>query len=230
MKAERAAKLLGGSNLFADLDEETLLKVADRLIERSYKKGQVIFYQGDLGDSLFLVAEGLVKVMVTSPDGEEMVLTTVRPPDIFGELAVFDGGQRSASAEALEATTTLGLTRETFLTVLQEHPRLQDALLRSLGNVLRRLTEQASDLVFLDLHGRVAKLLLGLADDRGEKQGDETLLDLRMTQADLAAMVGGSRQRVNVILRSFEDRGYLALEGRKIKLIRADLLKRRASA
>jgi CRP-like cAMP-binding protein len=93
---------------------------------------------------------------------------------------------------------------------------------------LRRLTEQAADLVFLDLHGRMAKLLVGMAEDRGTKEGVELVLDLHMTQTDLAGMVGGSRQSVNQILRSFERRGYLELRGRQIRLKQPELLRRRA--
>ncbi len=220
--------LLARSDLFAGLDPETLASIAERMVPRHYKKGQILFMQGDPAESLFIVSEGVVKVLVTSPEGEEMVLTTVTPPEIFGELAVFDGGSRSASAEALETTTVWGLTRDTFISLLRDHPTLEEALLKSLGKVLRRLTEQASDLVFLDLHGRVAKLLLGLADERGIKEGDEMVLDLHLTQADLASMVGGSRQRVNMILRSFEDRGYIHLDGRRIVLKQPAGLRRRA--
>jgi CRP-like cAMP-binding protein len=112
---------------------------------------------------------------------------------------------------------------------MREHPSLSDALLRSLGGIVRRLTEQASDLVFLDLHGRVAKILLALAEERGERHGDEMHLDLHMTQSDLAGMVGGSRQSVNQILRNFERRGYVDFHGRAVVVKRADLLRRRAS-
>jgi CRP/FNR family cyclic AMP-dependent transcriptional regulator len=122
----------------------------------------------------------------------------------------------------------LMLTREVLLEVLAEHPSLTDRLLRTLGTSLRRLTEQAADLVFLDLHGRMAKLLVGMAEDRGTKEGTEVVLDLHMTQTDLAGMVGGSRQSVNQILRSFERRGYLELRGRQIRLKQPELLRRRA--
>lgn len=221
--------LLRRSDLFGGLDDDTLGSVAGSFAGRVFKKGQIIFHQGDLGDSLFVIAEGLVKVMVTSSDGGEMVLTTLSPPDIFGELAVFDGGPRSASAEALENTSTFGITRGRFLELLRQHPKLEDGLLTSTGKVLRRLTEQASDLVFLDLHGRVAKLLINLVESRGTTEDGDLMLDLRLTQADLAGMVGGSRQRVNGILRSFEEHGYLAVEGRMIRFKRPDLLRERAS-
>lgn len=229
MLTDQATALLRRTQLFGDLDGETLGRLASRAVERPFRKGQLIFYEGDAGDSLLVIVEGLVKVFVTSESGEEMVLVTLRSPETFGELALIDGGPRSASAEVLEPTKVLALTRATLLDVMRERPALAESLLRSLGGVVRRLTEQASDLVFLDLHGRVAKLLVALADERGLTQGAEILLDLHMTQSDLAGMVGGSRQSVNQILRSFERRGYIEFRGRQVLLKHPELLRRRGS-
>jgi CRP/FNR family transcriptional regulator, cyclic AMP receptor protein len=228
VKPGEASSLLARTRLFEGLDPAALSSLGERAIERTYKKGQLLVYQGDPGDSVFVVESGLIKVMVTSEEGEEMVLVTLRPYDTLGELSLVDGGPRSASAEALEPTRVLVITRAVLLELLERHPSLMDALLRSLGSLVRRLTEQAADLVFLDIHERMAKLLLTLADERGEKAGAEILLDLNLTQADLAAMVGGSRQSVNQTLRSFESRGYLQIEGRVIRLRKPSELRRRA--
>jgi CRP/FNR family transcriptional regulator, cyclic AMP receptor protein len=228
MNAERAAELVGRARLFGDLDRGARLRLGERAVERSYRRGQLIFGEGDPGDSLFVVTEGLVKVFVTSEDGDEMVLVTLRSGDTFGELALIDGGVRSASAEALEPTKVMVLTRPTLLQIMADQPGLAESLLRALGTVLRRLTEQAADLVFLDLHGRVAKLLVALGDERGRARDDAVELDLHMTQTDLAAMVGGSRQSVNQILRSFERRGYLEFHGRTVVIKRSEELRRRA--
>ena len=228
MNADVAAKLLAETQIFAELDDSALKKLGERATQRTYDKGQLIFHQGDLAGSLFVMREGLVKVFVTSEAGDEMVFVTLRPPDTFGELALLDGLERSASAEAVEPTTVIELDRNTFLDLLNSTPHMTDALLQSMGRVLRRLTEQASDLVFLDLHGRVAKLLVSIADERGLPLTDGQELDLQLTQSDLARMVGGSRQSVNQILRSFERRGYLDIDGRKVVVKEAELLKRRA--
>jgi CRP-like cAMP-binding protein len=228
MNPERAARFLGATELFEGLDPTTLQHVAERCVDRTYKKGQLIFHQGDPGTTLFLVVEGLVKVLVPSIEGGEMVLVTVAPPETFGEIALVDGGTRSASAEAAEETRVIALQRTTMLELLEEHPELTDALLTSLGKIIRRLTEQTSDLVFLDLHGRVAKLLMRLAEEGGEETPDGIVLDLHLTQTDLASMVGGSRQSVNQILRAFEGRGYLEVTGRTIVIKQPDVLRRRA--
>ncbi|MDQ3767084.1 MAG: Crp/Fnr family transcriptional regulator [Actinomycetota bacterium] len=228
MDPHQTASLLSRTRLFGGLDQDVLHSLGERTIERSYKRGQLIFSQGDMGESLYVLVDGVVKVFVTSDRGDEMVLTTLHPPEVFGELALIDGGARSASAEALEPAAALVLTRPTLLELLAQHPSLTDSLLRSLGSVLRRLTEQTSDLVFLDLHGRVAKLLLNLASEQANEEGEVVVLDLHMTQSDLAGMVGGSRQSVNQILRHFQGRGYIELDGRRVKLLRPDLLRRRA--
>jgi CRP/FNR family cyclic AMP-dependent transcriptional regulator len=226
VRSERVASILGATELFAALDPEILHRLGERAIERKFRRGQLIFGQGDPGDSLFVVTGGLVKVFVTSDEGEEMVLITLRSGDTFGELALVDGRERSASAQTLEETTVLVVTREVLLDLMRAHPPLAESLLESLGALVRRLTEQAADLVFLDLHGRVAKLLVHFAAERGREV--EAVLDLHLTQSDLAAMVGGSRQSVNQILRTFEKRGYIELRGRTIVLKRMDLLNRRA--
>ncbi len=227
MKPEQVASYLKETRLFRDLDPDTLARLAGRAIERTYKKGQLIFYQGDPAEALFVVIDGRVKVVVVNEDGDEMLLVTLQPLDVFGEVALIDGEPRSASAETLEQTRVLVLTRATFLEALKESPAMTESLLRSLGAVLRRLTEQTADLVFLDLHGRVAKLLVGLADKAGDGSAG-TELDLHLTQSDLASMVGGSRQSVNQILRSFERRGYLEMRGRKLVLKAPELLRKRA--
>ena len=175
-----------------------------------------------------MVVEGTVKISVVSSDGDEMLLTTLTPFDTFGELALLDGGPRSASAEALQETRVLSITREAFLAVLDADRRFVEKMFTSLGALLRRLTQRTADFVFLDLHGRVAKLLVDLATDRGQPVGDDVSLDLGLTQSNLASMVGGSRQSVNQILRSFEDRGYLEISGRHIVVKRLEELRRRA--
>jgi len=127
---------------------------------------------------------------------------------------------------AAEPTTVLLLTRATVLDMLNRYPSVLDALLRSLGNLIRRITEQAGDFVFLDLGGRVAKLLLHLAEAHG---AGSTVLDLRLTQSDLAAMVGATRPAVNRVLQHLAGRGVIEVDGQRIVLVNLAELRRRAS-
>ena len=229
MTGDRTIGLISGTPLFAGLDAPAIRLLADGAVRRSFRKGEAIFRESDQGEALYVVVEGLVKVSVSSPDGAELALTTLRPPDAFGELPLIDGGPRSASAIAVVDTTLLALDRRTLLDVIGAHPEQLDGLLRSVGGVLRRLTEQAGDLVFLDLHGRVAKLLVRLADaQNGGRRDEPVTLDLNMTQSDLAEMVGGSRQSVNQILHAFARRGLVELHGREIRVIGSRGLARRA--
>jgi CRP-like cAMP-binding protein len=219
-----SSDLLGRTELFAGLQGAELDRLAQRAATRPVRRGEVVFGQGDPGDALFVVVAGLVKVFVTSAEGEEMVLVTLGPNETFGELALVDGAPRSASAQAVEPTTLLVLGRTALLDVLREQPRITEAMLHALGALVRRLTDQAADLVFLDLHGRVAKLICALR----EQQGGGDTLDLHFTQAELASMVGGSRQSVNQILRAFETAGFLEVHGRRVVIRRPELLLRRA--
>ena len=228
LRTEAAVELLHRTRLFAGLGEPTLRALAERSVERSFPRHGRLFHQGDPGNALFVVASGLVKVVVTSEEGEEMVLVTLGPGEALGELSIVDGGPRSASAEALEPTSVLVITRPVLLELAGRDHALTEALLQALGGLLRRLTEQAADLVFLDLPGRVAKLLAGLAAERGVSAPDGVELDAHLTQTDLAAMVGASRQSVNQILQGFARRGYLQVRGRRIVVSRLDLLRRRA--
>jgi CRP/FNR family cyclic AMP-dependent transcriptional regulator len=222
------AALLQNTVFFGAMAPEALQRLAEKVLRRTYARGEVIFHEDDTGDSLCIVVSGLVKVYRTSPDGDEMVLVTLGPAAVFGELPMVDGGPRSASASAVEATTVLTLNRAALLGALRDSPELVDSLLRSMGSIVRRLTDQAADLVFLDLHGRVAKLLLALSAERGSGGASDRALDLGLTQTDLANMVGGSRQSVNQVLRSFERLGYLELDGRRIVIRERELLQRRA--
>jgi CRP-like cAMP-binding protein len=230
MKAEQAASLLARTPLFAGLDESELQALGACARRRIYRKGEYIFHQGDTGDAVFVLTEGRVKVVFASEDGDEMILATLQPPEVFGELALIDGGPRSASIQTLEPTTVLTLARATLLDLMSRQPAVTDVVLRSLGRLVRRMIAQAGDLVFMDLHGRVAKLLLRLVDGLPEGPRDHFSLDLKMTQSDLAAMVGGSRQSVNQILHHFERRGYLRLEGHRLIVKDLEALRRRAGS
>jgi CRP-like cAMP-binding protein len=230
MKAEQAASLLGRTPMFAGLDQTELLELGACARRRIYQKGEHIFHQGDPGDAVFVLVGGRVKVVFASQEGDEMILATLQPPDVFGELALIDGGPRSASIQTLEPTTVLTLTRATLLDLMSRQPAVTDVVLRSLGRLVRRMIAQAADLVFLDLHGRVAKLLLRQIEDPAKHANERLSLDLKMTQSDLAAMVGGSRQSVNQILRQFERRGYLRLEGHRLIVKDVEALRRRAGS
>lgn len=211
--------------LFRVLSREDLLATARAGLSRSYATGQIICHQGDPGDHLYAVIEGLVKIVFISGRGDEMVLNIMGPKEVFGELALLDGSPRSASVVALKSTSVFMLSRTRLLELMSDNPGLADEFLKLIGGRIRKLTEQAGDLAFLDLGGRLAKLLLQLSARQGHVQG--IVLDRELTQSDLAAMIGASRPAVNRALQSFAARGLIAIQGRTIALRDIDGLRKR---
>jgi CRP/FNR family transcriptional regulator, cyclic AMP receptor protein len=218
--------VLRSSPIFAELPDETLAQLQAACVRRTYRRNQYLWYQGDEGARLVVVASGLVKVVLSSAQGDQVVLTTLGAGATFGELALLDGSPRSASVVAAEPTTVLLLSRATVIDLLSRYPAVLDAMLRTLGNLIRRLTEQAGDLVFLDLGARVAKLLLHLAEAHG---AGSTVLNLGLSQSDLAQMVGASRPAVNRVLQNLASRGVIEIDGQTIALLDIATLRRRAS-
>jgi CRP/FNR family transcriptional regulator, cyclic AMP receptor protein len=215
------ASLLAEVEPFGELDEGTRLEVAGRAGRRVVERGQVICWQGEPGESMFVLLNGAVKLVVRSKDGELVELVRHQPPASFGELAVLDGGPRSATAEAVERSTLLVVTRAELLRMLHSEEQVAEALLRSLGGMVRRTTHQVTDLAFLSLQERVAAKLLELAGPGGARTR-------RLTQVELATMVGGARQSVNQALKSLEARGYIRVAGRAVEILDPQPLRRLA--
>lgn len=207
-----AADSLRRCALFAHVNDDGLALVADQMRRRKFRRGEVIFHQGDGGDSLQVLVEGGVKIVLPSEDGEEAIIATLKPGDFFGELAVLDGAPRSSTAIAIEPTTTLALPHDRFLALIAEDPQLVRALLKSLAAELRRLTGHVEELHFLDLRGRLSTRLARLARESDPDSRGRVTLDWPFTQSDLAAMVGGTRQSVNRLLSDLVDEGLLSIE------------------
>lgn len=207
--------------LFSAIDDGVLMQIAAVARPRDYDRGELLFVEGEQGDALLVLVTGSVTVFRTSADGERAALTVLEPPEVLGEIALLDGAPRSASVEATEPTTVLALSRAEFFSLLRSQPTVLEPLMRQLGQMVRRLTEQAADHVFLDLAGRVAKALLRLASP-----GSPPVVSI--TQSRLAEMSGGTRQSVNQVLGGFAQRGLIHLEGRRVLLTDVPGLRRRA--
>lgn len=214
---------LTGVEMFASLESEVRQRVIAAAVPRTYRKGQLLFVENDPGESLIIVKRGAVAVFRTAPTGERAVLSVIRPPDVLGEVSLLDGSPRSLSAEAIEDCSALALSRGAFLELVHSNSKILDAVMRSLGVLIRRLTEQTADHVFLDLPGRVAKTLVRLAGDN-----QASMVTIELNQSQLAEMAGGSRQSVNQAIGSFATRGWLRTEGRRIVLTDLPALRRRA--
>jgi CRP-like cAMP-binding protein len=200
--------ILRRTELLRSLPQEDLEAVAAASRLRAFRRSQVVFTQGDPGDTLIVVISGRVKVVVRSADGGELTLTIVPPGGSIGELSVADGGPRSADAETLDACQLLLIPRKTVQDVCARVPAAAQALTNSIAAALRRLTDAASDLVFLDLPRRVAKVLLA------QPRGADGVIRLSLRQEELAHQVGSTRQSVNAALRGFERRGWIEVHAR----------------
>lgn len=218
--------LLKKVNLFNQLADADLATLTGHLRQRRFRKGTILFHKDQPGDTLYVVESGHVRIFLPTTGGEELTVEVAGPGDVFGELALLDGRPRSASAETLEDTTVQVLSREEFQRYLAARPRFAASLIELLSTRLRQITEYAESLAFLDIHGRVARALLQLADRYGvDNNGLE--IDFDMTQAELASMVGATRERVNRALASFRAQGLIELRGKKIALLDTARLKQR---
>jgi CRP-like cAMP-binding protein len=215
------------SALFRRLGESALTRVGDRMVRRRYRRGEVIFHEGDPGESLHLVIEGRVKIGRVSVDGNESIVASLGPGEAFGELVLLDGAPRSATATALEPTETLTLARDAFVELVDEDPGFRWALFAGIAQHHRRLTDQLAEAHFLDLAGRLARQFARLARD-GTPDGSEIRLGRLYTQSELAAMIGGTRPRVNRLVGEFVDEGLVRIESDDIVIVDLPALERRA--
>jgi CRP/FNR family transcriptional regulator, cyclic AMP receptor protein len=221
--------LLRETELFERLDGGTLQELADHTLQRIFERGQSIFVQDEPGDRLFIIVDGVVKLLVRSSTGESIELVRHTRPAVIGELAVLDSGPRSATAEAADRTTVLSLSRDELFEVLRSEPDVVDAMLRRLTGIVRRTTQDLAALAFLDLEGRVARRILALSQAPESTSPDGSpVRSRRITQTEIAQMVSGTRQAVNRALRSLERRGYIEVTDRSIKIRNQDGLQRRA--
>jgi CRP/FNR family transcriptional regulator/CRP/FNR family cyclic AMP-dependent transcriptional regulator len=204
---------LESAPMFRDLSHEQLDALAAGLRTRRYRRGETIFEQGDPGDALHIILAGRVKIASPSDSGVHAILATLRPGEFFGSLALLDGSPRSASAIAVEPTETLILPRDRFRALLDESPAIRDHVFAELAGELRRLTNHVEELHFLDITGRLAARLARMAEEQGVPgDGGEIRIAGPITQGDLAAMVGSTRQSVNKLLGYFADDGLIRLD------------------
>jgi CRP/FNR family transcriptional regulator, cyclic AMP receptor protein len=216
--------------LFRDLHSEQLSKLAARLHQRTFPSGANVITAEERGDSVYVILEGTAKVYVTHTDGTEVILAILGPGEIVGEMSAADSLGRSASVLTLEDSTVLWMDRHTFLSSMEEMPTIARNLVGILSRRLRLADTHTRSLAALDVHGRVAAQLLAFAREYGEPLPDGgTLIPLRLTQTDLAALVGASRVRVNQTLGYYRKRGSISLNKNHRIIVRDEVsLARRA--
>lgn len=212
--------------IFAKLSETELKVLVDSLRRKNFAKGETIFHQGSPGYSLHIIESGRVRIYTLSTAGREISVTIYSSGDVIGELAILDDLPRSAWAVAMEPTRTLLLHRDDFLRHARDYPEMALNIMAVLSAKLRYTTEYAESLACLDVYGRVAKKLLEMAR-RHEVEREGAKAEVRLTQAELASLVGSTREWVNKVLRAYQEQGLIELGRQRITVLDAEGLRER---
>jgi CRP/FNR family transcriptional regulator/CRP/FNR family cyclic AMP-dependent transcriptional regulator len=202
--------------LFSSLSESELAKLARLVVNRTYPKESVIFFEQDEGDSLFIMNTGKVKVAKISDEGKEIILAVLSAGDFFGDMSLLDGEPRSATVIALEDTEVYTLRRQEFLTMIRESPQTAVELLAELSHRIREANRKIGNLALLDVYGRLARMLIDFAHTEGRDIGQGRIAFRRPTHQAIANMIGTSRETVTRTLGDLHRRGYIELIGKDI--------------
>lgn len=212
--------------LFSELTEEQLQQLAEVVREHHYKKNVTIFHIDDPGNALFILRSGLVKITIEDQGGREIILRMLYPTDFFGEMALLDGLPRSATVSTQEPTDALIIYRDQFLALAEKSPQILMNMTAVLSRRLRKMNELIRSLAFYDVYGKVARVLLNLAAEKGRATEEGTVIDLRLTQQELAELAGMSRETMTRTLRDFQQAGCVRIESGIITILNDDMLLR----
>ncbi|MBN1681348.1 MAG: Crp/Fnr family transcriptional regulator [Anaerolineae bacterium] len=206
-------------SLLANLSTTELEPLAQRLISRTYRTGDIILRQGDISSSMYIVKSGSVDIRVTAADGEVKTLATFGPGQVFGEFALLDGLPRSADAIAQERSELLILTRPEFFMYLEQHPAVAINLLVLISRRLRFTLQRTED----EEHGgstlaKIAELLVRLAERYGEQIDNNLQLAIRLTRGELAGVIGCPRSDAESALETLRQKGIIDLHGRHMTI------------
>jgi CRP-like cAMP-binding protein len=219
---------LARAGIFQGVDPSAVQDLRTALEPVSFPRAHVIFSEGELGDRLYIILSGKVKIGRRSPDGRENLLAVFGPSDMFGELSIFDPGPRTSTATTVTEVHAVTMDRTALREWITKRPEIAEQLLRVIARRLRRTNNMLADLIFTDVPGRVAKALLQLAHDFGTQEGGTLRVTHDLTQEEIAQLVGASRETVNKALADFAHRGWLRLEGKSVLILEPQRLVRRA--
>jgi CRP/FNR family cyclic AMP-dependent transcriptional regulator len=204
---------------FTSLNDRELDVVRAVAAEKSYQKNAVVLTEGEMGDSLYMIQSGKVKVFIGDEDGREIILKILSTGDFFGEMSMIDKQPRSASVTTIEASTFLVLTHAAFEKCVEQAPKIANMVMRMLAQRVREADRKIGTLALMDVYGRVASTLLELSVYNDGK----LMVGEKLSQQDLANMVGASREMVNRILKDLSDRGFISIESKSITIINREL-------
>jgi len=198
--------------IFANLSDEEISQLVAVAVIKSFPKNTVIFNEGDCSDSIYLINSGKVKVLISNSEGHELILTLLGPGEYFGELSLLDSQPRSATVVSMEPVHFTVIAKPDFDRCLVNNPGLASHIMIGLAQRLRNADSMIEGLALMDVYGRVARILLQLA----QSDNGEMLVNHRLSQQDIANMVGASREMVSRTLKDLALNGYIRLEGKNI--------------
>lgn len=206
--------------IFRELDSEQLSEVMSRILRRRYKKGQIIFFEGDVSDKFYIINSGKVKIFKYTKEGKEQILHILSEGDFIGFLSLLKKGKFDFNAEALEDVHVCLLTKDDFDKIVKEAPDISLRILESLHDRLVSLENLVQTLSTKDIETRIAGLLKNFAKDFGVKQKEGVVIDLPLSREEMANYIGVTRETMSRKLTSMEDEGIIELIGNKKLLIR----------
>jgi CRP-like cAMP-binding protein len=218
-------ELLKSTPYFSGLSTPELEAIKEHVFEEAAERNDMILLEEEPANAVYFVVSGVVKVFKTSVEGKEQVLCIVKPGESFNDVAVFDGGSNPASAIAMTPVVLYGITKADMETILREHPKLATNVIKILSEKVRYFVSLVEDFSFRNVTDRLAKLLLEYATDHawsGEEAGHRP----RLTQQDMAAMVGTAREVVGRSLKALEDEGAIKMDRHRIVVVNKKTLEK----
>ncbi|MCX7834823.1 MAG: Crp/Fnr family transcriptional regulator [bacterium] len=214
--------------LFQGLSNSDLEKIAQLMVPKRFKKNNLIIFEEDLGQNLFIIEKGRVKVSGISNEGGEAIFAILGEGDIFGELSIIDGLARSATVTSIEDVELWVLNRNSFLEILNKHSSIAIELLKELASRIRKADAQIKSLTLKDARGKVANTLIRMAEDIGVIKENKMQIHNLPLQRDIANLAGTSRETVSRLLTKFEEEGLIQRDGDTLIFTNFEEFKRRA--
>lgn len=205
--------------IFSKLEWDEVKLICERAYEKRYYKNEVIFFENDNDQKLYILVAGRVKLSMLSPDGKEKVLTILQEGDIFGEMSLFDQDPHPLTAEVVEDARLVILPFKDLETIIMKNPKVAIKIIEALAKKTRLLTSQIRELVFQDAEGRLASLLTRFVEEFGVEVKSGKMIDLILTHQEIANLLGSSRVTVTKLLNQFIDEGVIKIYKRKIVVL-----------
>lgn len=217
LSSDAQRQLIGKTRLFGGLEAADLAAISAEVREAKFDGGQLIFSRGDAGNDMYLMVEGRVRLSVLTGEGRELSFAQVGPEQWFGEIAMLDGEARTADATAVTKVVALSLSKAAYHRAAASRPAVGHAMTRFLCRRLREADQQLETIALYPIEGRLARFFLASAQQKAGPNGiGRVVLDLGMSQSDLALLVGASRPKVNTALSLLESSGAITRAGNKI--------------